>query len=149
MHMPTYVCRVCGTDLDSGQKSNIAREITRLHSEHTGAPHFFAQVFFEAAPRGSHFIGGVPSELEAIFVRGDIRAGRSVTAKRELVAAIVDAVHRISGIPTLGIWVYLNDLPAAQMVEFGRVLPEPGEEKAWMEAIPTMELERIRRMGKE
>ena len=147
--MPTYVCRVCGTDLDSAQKANIAREITRLHSEHTGTPHFFAQIFFEAPGRGNHFIGGVPSELEGIFVRGDIRAGRSEPVKRELVMAIVEAVHRISGVPTSGIWVYLNDLPAAQMVEFGRILPEPGDEKAWMQAMPAAELERIRRIGKE
>src|SRR5271168_4431923 len=145
--MPTYVCTVSGTDLTSGQKSQIAREITRAHSMLTGAPHFFAQVFFQAPSRDDHFIGGVLSETESIFVRGDIRAGRGAEVKRKLVAAIIEGVHRITGIPAGGIWVYLNELPSGQMAEFGRVLPEPGTEKEWLNALPAAERERIRRLG--
>ena len=146
--MPTYVCRVCGTDLNDGQKTQIAHEITRLHSQLTGAPHFFAQVFFEKAARGDHFIGGTLAETENIFIRGDIREGRPKEVKRQLVTDIVAAVHRLSGIPTSGIWVYLNDLPAGQMVEFGHVLPDPGSERQWLEALPAADRERMARIEK-
>jgi hypothetical protein len=37
------------------------------------------------------------------------------------------------------VWVYLNELAHNDMVEFGRVLPEPGDEQAWM-ADPPSEL---------
>jgi phenylpyruvate tautomerase PptA (4-oxalocrotonate tautomerase family) len=145
--MPTYVCTVCGTDLTSGQKSQIAREITKAHSALTAAPHFFAQVFFQTPSRGDHFIGGALSETESVFVRGDIRAGRTAEIKRNLVTAIIEGVHRITGIPAGSIWVYLNELPSGQMAEFGRVLPEPGTEKEWLAALPASEGERIRRLG--
>ena len=34
------------------------------------------------------------------------------------------------------IWVYLNELSPRQMIEFGRVLPEPGDEPVWTAALP-------------
>jgi len=145
--MPTYVCTVSGTELDDGKKMRIAREITRLHTQYTSAPHFFAQVFFTKPARGDHFIAGSPAETESIFVRGDIRGGRTKAVKRKLVAAIVDAVHRLSGIPLSGVWVYLNDMPPSQMAEFGHILPEPGTEKEWLDALPAAERERMRNLG--
>jgi len=29
------------------------------------------------------------------------------------------------------VWIYLQDIPATQMIEFGRFLPAPGEEAEW------------------
>src|SRR5271168_5297223 len=132
--MPTYVCTVCGSKLTARQKREIAGEITRVHSELTGAPRFFAQVFFQAPAAGDHFIGGAPSQGPQASIRGAIRAGRSPEVKRKLLLAIVEGFHRISRIPASGIWVYLNELPAGQMAEFGRVLPEAGAEAEWMAA---------------
>ena len=34
------------------------------------------------------------------------------------------------------IWVYLNELSPRQMIEFGHVLPEPGDEPVWTAALP-------------
>ncbi|WP_279608893.1 hypothetical protein [Burkholderia gladioli] len=32
--------------------------------------------------------------------------------------------------------MYIADVPPSQMVEYGRVLPEPGEEANWLQAMP-------------
>jgi len=45
--MPTYVCTAREGQLSPDQKSRIAAAVTRIHSEVTGAPKFFAQVIFE------------------------------------------------------------------------------------------------------
>jgi hypothetical protein len=34
------------------------------------------------------------------------------------------------------VWVYLNELLPRQMIEFGYVLPEPGDEAVWTSALP-------------
>jgi phenylpyruvate tautomerase PptA (4-oxalocrotonate tautomerase family) len=147
--MPTYVCTVTGTHLTDGQKSEMAQEITRAHTRLTSAPHYFAQVFFQAPAPGDHFVGGSPCEARNIFIRGEIRAGRGAEVKGKLLEAIVEAARRITGIGTTGIWVYLNELPPSHMIEFGRVLPEPGTEKEWLNALPAAEREQIRRLGQE
>jgi phenylpyruvate tautomerase PptA (4-oxalocrotonate tautomerase family) len=144
--MPTYVCIVSGKTLTVAQKREIAAHITRVHSELTGAPQFFAQVFFAAPAGGDHFMGGILSEGEQVFIRGEIRAGRSAEVKRKLVVDILAGVSRISGIGDTRIWVYLNELPAGQMAEYGRVLPEPGGEAPWIEALPTADRERVKRL---
>jgi hypothetical protein len=32
------------------------------------------------------------------------------------------------------VWVYLTEVPAKNMAEFGQILPKPGGEEAWMAA---------------
>jgi hypothetical protein len=43
--------------------------------------------------------------------------------------------------------VYIIDVPPEQMAEFGHVLPEPGKESAWAEALPESERNRIQAIG--
>ena len=33
------------------------------------------------------------------------------------------------------VWIYLNELLPRQMIEFGHVLPEPGDESVWTAAL--------------
>ena len=33
-------------------------------------------------------------------------------------------------------WVYLSDIPATDIAEYGRILPLPGDENAWFEMLP-------------
>jgi len=146
--MPTYVCTVSGSSLSAAKKREIAAEITRVHSGLTGAPRSFAQVFFLQAAAGDHFIGGSFSKQEQAFIRGEIRAGRSAEVKRNLVGDLVRGFSRISGIPQAGVWVYLNELAAGQMAEYGRVLPEPGGEVEWMASLPAEVRERMGGLGR-
>jgi phenylpyruvate tautomerase PptA (4-oxalocrotonate tautomerase family) len=141
--VPTYTLIVPEDCLSDEQKAQAAREITRLHTEATGAPRGFAQVFFHDLPRGDHFIGGVVAPHGQIFVRGEIRAGRSREVKQALIARIQQEVSRISELPQSNVWIYLHELPSSQMAELGRILPEPGEEAAWIAALPPEEQARL------
>jgi phenylpyruvate tautomerase PptA (4-oxalocrotonate tautomerase family) len=42
--MPTYIVTTLEGCLDTSKRAKIASEITRIHSETTGAPTYFAQV---------------------------------------------------------------------------------------------------------
>lgn len=34
------------------------------------------------------------------------------------------------------IWVYINDIPGGNIAEYGRPLPNPGEEDGWFAVLP-------------
>ena len=49
--------------------------------------------------------------------------------------------------PKSHVWAHLVDMPATQIVEFGRVVPEPGGEAAWIAALPAAERKEIEAIG--
>jgi phenylpyruvate tautomerase PptA (4-oxalocrotonate tautomerase family) len=134
--MPTYVVRSTLTHLTVATKQSIAQAITAAHADITGANTFFAQVVFDHAPREDWFIGGVPLDGDTLFVHGHVRSGRTDDQKRTLVERLVRDVAAVSGLPTQAIWVYLSEIRPSLMAEFGHVLPEPGDEAAWFDALP-------------
>lgn len=134
--MPTYTVTVSDGCLDAPKKAKIASAITRVHSETTGAPTCFAQVIFNHISSEDYFVGGAPLRAQQVFVYGQIRGGRTAESKGALISQILTAVAEASEVERNKIWIYLVDIPARQMVEFGHVLPEPGDEPAWMAALP-------------
>lgn len=145
--MPTYTVTSANLTLTTDQEADIAAAITRSHHENTGAPAYFAQVIFERIEGGKHYIGGKNYRTPHLFVHGLIRAGRSADAKAGLIKDIATKVHVIAGIGPEDIWVYAQDIPATQMVEFGRVLPEPGAEESWRAAMTAQKLQDLKAIG--
>jgi phenylpyruvate tautomerase PptA (4-oxalocrotonate tautomerase family) len=133
--VPTYVCSVPPKTLSDDQKDQIAAAIGRRHSEATGAPSFFVQVVIEESDTTRRYLGGKLSGAH-IWIRGDIRAGRSEAVRSSLILAITEDVSVIAAVPAASIWVYLCNLEPTDMVEFGHVLPRPGEEQLWFEGLP-------------
>ncbi len=133
--MPTYVCSVPPRSLSDDQKDRIAVAIGRRHSEATGAPGFFVQVIIQESETTRRYLGGEPSGAH-IWIRADIRAGREPAVRQNLMLAIMEDVSAIAGVPEESVWVYLCNLEPTDMVEFGHVLPAPGGEQAWFEALP-------------
>jgi phenylpyruvate tautomerase PptA (4-oxalocrotonate tautomerase family) len=133
--MPTYVCFVPPKSLSDHQKDQIAAAIGRCHSEATGAPLFFVQVVIQESDTTRRYLGGQLSGAH-VWIRGDIRAGRSESARSALMLAITKDVSSIAAVPEASIWVYLCNLEPTDMVEFGHVLPAPGDEQAWFEGLP-------------
>jgi len=146
--MPTYTCTAAEGLLDAERKALIAEAVTRAHSEVTGAPRHFAQVLFQDIRPGDHFIGGATLGHDHVFVYGHIRAGRSAVDRRKLVERLVADVARAAGLAPFAIWVYLLELPARAMAEFGHVLPEPGDEAAWTASLPEEDRRRMERLGR-
>jgi phenylpyruvate tautomerase PptA (4-oxalocrotonate tautomerase family) len=145
--MPTYTVMSANLTLTARQEADIAAAITRAHHESTGAPAYFAQIIFNEIAGGKHYIGGKAYRASHLFVQGLIRAGRSAEAKAALIKTIAADVHAIAGIAPEDIWVYIQEIPATQMIEFGRVLPEPGAEEAWRAAMSAQKLEQLRSAG--
>lgn len=80
-------------------------------------------------------------------MHGLIRAGRGVDAKSDLVEDITKKIFEIAGLGPEDVWVYLQDIPAAQMVEFGRVLPEPGAEEEWLQGVSPEKMRELTEAG--
>ncbi len=133
--MPTYTLTTPAGRLTPEQKARVATGITRTHTEVTGASNFFAQVIINEVPAGNYFLGGRPLAGEQLFLHGQIRGGRSAVDRKRLLVALRDLVAEAAGADRRGVWVYLVDLPACDMIEYGHVLPEPGEEASWMERL--------------
>jgi phenylpyruvate tautomerase PptA (4-oxalocrotonate tautomerase family) len=134
--MPTYRCTTPQGLLDTERKASIAHEITRIHNAITGAATFFAQVIFDEVPVGNYFVGGAPLPGKQIFLNGQIRAGRSALDLQRLLKDLVAGVTAASGLSSLSVWVYVTELPAKRMAEYGHILPEPGDEQAWLSNLP-------------
>jgi phenylpyruvate tautomerase PptA (4-oxalocrotonate tautomerase family) len=118
--MPVYHCSIPEAQLDDAKRERIARDITRIHCEKTGAPPEFAHVLFADAAAGASVVGS-------------IRAGRSAELRAEMAGAMVDAVAKSVGLAPDQVRVTLLEVPAAWVMEGGAVMPEPGEEAAWLE----------------
>ena len=146
--MPTYTVFAQTGRLSPAQKSTLAAEITRVHNEQTGAQTFFAQVIFQDVPEGSHFVGGAPLTGDHIFVQGQIRAGRDAATKRRLLEHMLNAVSTAASSKKVNTWVYIVDVPAAHMAEYGHILPEPGTEAAWLAGLPAADRAQMEATGK-
>ena len=145
--MPTYTVTTANVSLTEAQQSEIAAAITEAHHGNTGAPGFFAQVMFAALPERKHYIGGKPNVTPHIYVHGLIRGGRSAAAKTGLIGQISAKMREIARIGAEDVWVYLQDIPAEQMVEFGRVLPEPGAEEQWRKGLSPLKRQQLAAAG--
>lgn len=146
--MPTYTVHAPAGRLSAAQKEQLAKAITNTHNQFTGAQTFFAQVMFVDVAQDNWFIGGGPVGDSQLFLHGQIRAGRSDDVKQSLLRALVDVIAEVAGESKQKIWGYLVELPPTQMVEFGHVLPMPGSEAQWLNALPDEDREYMQSRGK-
>jgi phenylpyruvate tautomerase PptA (4-oxalocrotonate tautomerase family) len=147
--MPTYFCATLEGRLTAVQKRKIASEITRVHCEVAGAPSFFVQVIFQEVKPGNYFVGGAPLKHDQLFVYGHIRSGRAAVDKSRMIATMAKAVGDAADVEnSRSVWVYVAELPPRQMIEFGHLLPEAGDEPAWTAALPTADREFMQSIGK-
>ena len=146
--MPTYTVKYSNLKLSSKQKKLIADGITKTHSKFTGANTFFAQVLFQKNENSSHFMGGKPVKNKEIFLNGQIRAGRTLIIKKKLILALREVLTQNTKLKKDFVWVYLEDLPPQQMIEYGEILPKSGEEKKWFKSLSKSLRKRLKRLEK-
>ena len=92
--MPTYVCSAATGRLTPAQKAEIVRSITAIHHEETGAPRYLVQVIFYDLAPDSHYVAGQLAPADQIWVRGDIRGGRTNEQKSQMLRRIMQGVGR-------------------------------------------------------
>ena len=134
--MPTYVVTAAAGRLSKQQKCDLAASITRIHCQVTGAPAYFAQVLFNDVPEGNYFIAGKPLTEDIVFIHGQIRAGRDLEVKQQMIMTMLNATAEIAHMDKSNIQIYIVDLPAKQIAEWGKILPNPDEEADWYASIP-------------
>lgn len=134
--MPTYIVTTPKDRLSQDQKQKLARKITNIHCTITGAPAYFAQVIINEVELDNYFLAGKPLEQDNIFIHGQIRAGRDIKTKEKLIIEIMNSAAEIAETDKSHIQVYIVDVPADQIAEWGQILPNPGEEDAWNARIP-------------
>jgi phenylpyruvate tautomerase PptA (4-oxalocrotonate tautomerase family) len=144
--MPTYVCSTAVGRLTVEHKAKIARAITTVHSEEALAPRYLVQVIFQEVGPSQNYIGGKAAPLGQIWIRADIRAGRTETQRTTLQLRMAKEICEITGSSPDDIWIYLNELLPSNMIEFGHLLPQPGEEKKWFLSLPSGLRERLSKL---
>ena len=126
--MPLYVCNSRRGLIPDDAKALIARDITDIHCDVTGAPPTFVHAFFfEEAPH-------VPLGDSKALLFGQIRAGRTERQKAEMLERMSESIHIHTGIARADIAASTTDTPASWVMEGGDLLPEPGEEESWLAA---------------
>ena len=146
--MPTYTVKYSNINLSQKQKNSIASEITNTHSKFTGANTFFAQVIFQKNEKNAHYMGGKLIKTKEIFLNGQIRAGRTIKVKKELILSLRKILIKNTKLQRDFIWVYLEDLLPDQMIEYGEVLPKSGQEKKWFNSLSSSLRKRLKKMEK-
>ena len=135
--MPTYFVNSSNMRLSKLIKEKLAKKITKIHNEATGANKFFAQIIFNNTKKGDHYMGGKRVSKPEIFIYGHIRSGRTTKIKNKLIKGLREVIKENTKLEKDNIWVYLLDLKPNQMIEYGKVLPKSGGEKKWFKNLPT------------
>ena len=125
--MPLYRCTTPAGTLDDDQRREIAEEITSIHCSETGAPRTFVHV---------QFLDAKGDEATPVVLHGGIRTGRTAETTTAIIDGCVATVARVAAIPASEISMRTSSTPASWIFEGGRVLPEPGEEEAWLAGSP-------------
>ena len=128
--MPIYTCTTTTGTLTAGVKSALAQEISRLHTEINHVPSTYVNVVFHELPAGGIYADGVPAN--PMLVNGWVRSGHPSDETTRLAAAIAEAVSKIAKIDADRVLITIQNSPASGAVKGGRVLPEPGQEQAWI-----------------
>ncbi len=125
--MPLYRCAIRQGLSSEAQRARIAGEVVRIHCGVTGAPAMFVHAFFSERP---------PAELpdgQLAYVFGTIRHGRTDAQKAEIVSELRSSVATALGCSPSEVGVTTVDIPSKWNMEGGAIMPEPGEEAAWLE----------------
>lgn len=126
--MPLYIVNTKAGGMPAEAKPKIAADITRIHCDVTDAPAKFVHVFFfedSAMP---------PLGDKAAMVYGQIRHGRTDAQKAQIASEMGASVCEHTGLAPENVIAFTTDTPASWVMEGGDVLPEPGEEEAWLAA---------------
>ncbi len=128
--MPIYTCTVAQSTFGADTKRALATEIARIHSSMIHVPSSYVNVAFHELAADDLYAGGAPAS--PVLVTGWVREGHPADDTTRLATEISTAVAKICEIDVERVLVVIQPSPARFAVEGGRVLPEPGQEQAWL-----------------
>ncbi|RZT83428.1 phenylpyruvate tautomerase PptA (4-oxalocrotonate tautomerase family) [Pseudonocardia sediminis] len=124
--MPYYQFTVPTGGATLQHKAEVAAAMTKVHSEVTGAPGKYVHCSFVEVPAGSIFVAGEPVTGPRLV--GLIRSGRSAEIRGELLHGLADAWCAITGDAKEDVAVFLHEVPGANVLEEGVILPETADD---------------------
>lgn len=132
--MPLYLCSTPADDLTLDARQRIATAITDVHCKETGAPRKFVHVVFFEQQQAAVFDLLTPEAAPngRCQLYGSIRSGRTDDVKRKLVTGMRRAAAEILSLNRDDVVMSTRDVDAKWVMEGGELLPEPGEEAAWL-----------------
>ena len=144
--MPTYFVNSSNIKIKKKIKEKLAKKITKVHNEATGANKYFAQVIFNDNKKENHYMGGKMVSKPEVFIYGHIRSGRTAKIKNKLITGLREVIKKNTRLKKDNIWVYILDLKPSQMIEYGEILPTSGEENKWFKNLPKKLKERLNKI---
>ena len=142
--MPTYAFSTA-KELTVDQRAKLVESVTSIHQVEANAPRYLVQVIFYEVEPGLLFVSGEVAPLDRIWVRADIRSGRTKEQKARILQRIMRETSEILDISDQSVCVYLTDIPPQGVLEFGSILPEPGGEEQRLASLPTTLREKLAR----
>lgn len=142
--MPTYTCWADAGTISVEARPKIVDALTEIHHDVAVAPRYFVQIVFTDLTPGSIYVAGQPADPGHVWIRADIRAGRTDEQKQILLDSITREVGQILDIAPEEVWVYICEIPGGNVAEYGRSLPHPGEEDQWFNALPSELQQRLK-----
>jgi phenylpyruvate tautomerase PptA (4-oxalocrotonate tautomerase family) len=107
-------------------QAEIARAVTKVHCEITGAPAHYVHCSFTEAASCSMFVSGEATTSPRMM--GLIRSGRSKELRGRLLHGIADAWSQITGDAKEDLAIFLYEVPGANCFEDGSIMPEASED---------------------
>ena len=121
--MPTYTCFTAQGQLTLEQKEEIARVITDIYFEEFGLARYMTQVIFNEVATGDRYIAGKAARPDLVWIRCDVREGRTENQKARLLHRVREAVAKAADVCDEVVWIYLCDLPPMDIMEWGHIMP--------------------------
>ena len=122
--MPLYTVTTEDGFLSDNQRDLISTELVRLHTAATGVPANFVHTIFSTYPKGRAYVAGQIASVASVM--GVVRAGRSTEVKARLIKDIWAMFQDVTGASDADLSVALQDVPASQAMENGKIMPEIG-----------------------
>ena len=152
--MPTYTCSTAQGKLRPEQKKELAGWLATVYREVFGLQRYMTQVIFHELAEDDRYIGGHPVPSDVIWIRCDVREGRSEEQKAKLLHRIQEWVAKIANVPGESVWIYFDDLPPMNIMEWGHIMPHlrempafPENDSAWFDQLSEPYKERLRTLA--
>jgi phenylpyruvate tautomerase PptA (4-oxalocrotonate tautomerase family) len=107
-------------------KTEIAKEITRIHTSVMKVPSSFVRVIFLSYPNGSGFTAGEDAPTAALNCV--LRIGHTFEEKMDMLKQLWAMFQKLTGIDTDQLAISLQEVPSSNAMEMGQVMQAVGHE---------------------
>lgn len=123
--MPLYTAITQEGAVSNKTKTEIAEEITRIHSSVMKVPRSFVRVVFLSHSPGSGFTAG--SEAPTATLNCVLRSGHTTQEKTDMLKQLWTMFQDRTGIAADQLSLSLQEIPSDNAMEMGQIMPPVGQ----------------------